>query len=55
VLAPSSAETGTTDEDQGAVRRAVLQAAQTYVDDAILAPLKSGRVDNGYEKVFGSH
>ena len=35
------------------VRRAVLQAAQAYVDDAILTPLKSGRVDNGYEKVFG--
>jgi hypothetical protein len=34
------------------VRRALLGAAQTYVDDAVLAPLRSGRVDNGYEKLF---
>ena len=34
------------------VRRAVLHAAQLYVDDAILAPLKTGRVDNRYETLF---
>jgi hypothetical protein len=35
------------------VRRALMGAAQTYVNDAILAPLTSGHVDNGYEKIFG--
>ena len=45
--------TGRPTKIKAPVRRAVLQAAQAYVDDAILAPLKSGRVDNGYEKVFG--
>ena len=34
------------------VRRALLHAAQLYVDDAILAPLTHGRVDNAYETVF---
>ena len=36
------------------VRRAVLDATQIYVDDAVLAPLKNGQVDNGYETLFDS-
>ena len=36
------------------VRRAVLDATQIYVDDAILAPLKSGRVDTSYQSMFDS-
>jgi hypothetical protein len=35
------------------VRRAVMDAAQTYVNDAVLAPLTSGRVDDAYAKIFG--
>jgi hypothetical protein len=34
------------------VRRALVDAAQTYVDNAILAPLEHGKVNNAYEKVF---
>jgi hypothetical protein len=45
--------TGATTKLPSPVRRALLGAAQAYVDDAILAPLKSGKVDDGYEKVFG--
>jgi hypothetical protein len=36
------------------VRRAVLDATQGYVDDAILAPLERGHVDTGYESMFDS-
>ena len=34
------------------VRDAVLSAAQAYVDDAVIAPLKLGKVDNAYERLF---
>ena len=34
------------------LRRAVVAAAQSYVDDAILAPLEGGRVGSGYPKIF---
>lgn len=32
--------------------RAVLGAAQAYVDDAVFAPLKTGRLGNGYPGLF---
>ena len=35
-----------------AVRHTLLATAQSYVDDAILTPLKTGRVDDGYERMF---
>jgi hypothetical protein len=34
------------------VRAAVMAATQRYFDDAIQAPLRNGKVDNGYVKVF---
>jgi hypothetical protein len=34
------------------VRRALLSASQRYVDDAILAPLKTGNVNDAYETIF---
>jgi hypothetical protein len=46
--------TGPPAKIQAPVRRAVLDATQVYVDDAILAPLKSGRVDTGYQSMFDS-
>ena len=45
--------TGTDTKLPSSIQGAVLQAAQTYVNDAVLAPLKSGHVDDGYEKIFG--
>jgi len=45
--------TGADTKLPSSVKHTVLQAAQTYVNDAVFAPLKSGRVDNGYEKIFG--
>lgn len=35
-----------------AVRQAVLDASQSYVDDAILAPLDKGKLDPAYVKIF---
>ena len=35
-----------------AVRRAVLSATQKYYNDAIQSPLRRGRVNNGYQRVF---
>jgi hypothetical protein len=35
-----------------AVRRAVLSATQKYYNDAIQSPLRRGRVNNRYERVF---
>lgn len=37
-----------------AVRQSVLDASQSYVDDAILAPLEDGKVDRNYAKLFDS-
>jgi hypothetical protein len=34
------------------VRQAVMRATQQYFDGAILAPVRRGRVDNKYERVF---
>jgi hypothetical protein len=34
------------------VRAAVMRATQQYFDDAILAPVRRGRVDNRYARVF---
>ena len=45
--------TGTDTKLPSPVRRAVMGAAQTYVDDAVLAPLTSGHVNDGYDKIFG--
>jgi hypothetical protein len=36
------------------VQQSVLDASQSYVDDAILAPLEKGKLDRGYEKLFDS-
>jgi hypothetical protein len=36
------------------VQQSVLDASQSYVDDAILAPLEKGELDRGYEKLFDS-
>ena len=46
------AEHGTAREGQAAGPRPLLmRATQSYVDDAILAPLEQGAVDNAYEAV----
>ena len=45
--------TGTPTKLPSSLRRALLGAAQSYVDDAILAPLTNGKVNDGYAKVFG--
>ncbi len=36
------------------VQQSVLAASQSYVDDAILAPLEDGKLDPTYEKIFDS-
>jgi hypothetical protein len=37
---------------RSALRRALLQSTQAYVNDAIIAPLDRGKVVNGYETIF---
>jgi hypothetical protein len=37
-----------------AVQQSVLDASQSYVDDAILAPLEDGKLDRDYAKLFDS-
>jgi hypothetical protein len=37
-----------------AVQQSVLDASQSYVDDAILAPLEDGKLDRNYAKLFDS-
>lgn len=34
------------------VKQSVLDSSQSYVDDAILAPLEKGRLDQGYAQIF---
>ncbi len=45
--------TGSPTKLDTSLSRALLHDAQIYVNDAVLAPLESGNVDNAYEKVFG--
>jgi len=37
---------------KAALQRSLLQATQTYVNDAIIAPLDTGKVVDGYETMF---
>jgi hypothetical protein len=37
---------------KSSVKQAVLDASQTYVDDAVLAPLDKGKLDPAYAKIF---